>query len=274
MVTSRLSAGHVLIVVGKPVATATIARLRIECHQRSGRIISRPHYAHTVIANMMSAISAGDYIGAFHLSMMLSLQATRPHLGHTLLQGMQHLAILTLLQSMLRGHTLLQSMQHLSIPTLLQSMLRRQHLDRPLGMRRRKSFNFGKHKEAAYWLYRRTHFSTLPLLTVAPLQGAKKISESSWKRWDKDFKTFQTGGDTNGTGGDTIDVIGPTATTGIGRSKQHHHSSDATERTHWWAYNDFVYWHRRQSTQMWERATATEHSEIWSRIKINHRYIL
>ena len=51
-------------------------------------------------------------------------------------------------------------------------------------------------------------------------------------------------------GGDTIDVIGPTATTGIGRSKQHSHSpvrsntttgicrskqhngSDATERTH------------------------------------------
>ena len=126
--TSRFSAGHVLIVVGKPVATATIARLRIECHQRSGRIISRPHYAHTVIANMMSVISAGDYTGAFHLSMMLSLQATRPHLGHTLLQ----------------------SMQHLSIPTLLQSMLRRQHLDRPLGMRRRKSFNLGKHKEVAY----------------------------------------------------------------------------------------------------------------------------
>ena len=62
----------------KPVATATIAKLRIECHQRSGRIISRPHYAHTVIASMMSAISAGDYIGALHLSMMLSLKVVTP----------------------------------------------------------------------------------------------------------------------------------------------------------------------------------------------------
>ena len=52
-----------------------------------------------------------------------------------------------------------------------------------------------------------------------------------------------------------------TATEGICRSKQHSHSSDATEHTHREAYADFVCWHRTQSTQMWERVAATEHSE-------------
>jgi len=71
---SRFSAGHVWIVVRRQVATATVARLRIECHQRSGRIISRRHYAQTVIGSMMSVISAGDYLGAVHLSMVATLQ--------------------------------------------------------------------------------------------------------------------------------------------------------------------------------------------------------
>jgi hypothetical protein len=60
----------VLIVVTRQVAIATSARLRIECHQRSGQKISRPHYAQLVIASMVRVISAKSYIGALHLSMV------------------------------------------------------------------------------------------------------------------------------------------------------------------------------------------------------------